>query len=119
MEAISQFLDKLKTSPEKVEFTDTMAIIDNNYDFTATRFKNGETINEAGENNGSCKVFAFAKLQNLTQEQTLYCFGHFYRDDVLGHPEAEDHQNIRNFMRSGWDGIKFDNQVLTEIGTKE
>ncbi|MBF0265904.1 MAG: HopJ type III effector protein [Gammaproteobacteria bacterium] len=116
MNDIDTFLDKLTTLTEKVEFEQTMAIIDDNYEFKPTKFTNGDTINEAGENNGSCKLFAFAKLHGLNEQQTLSCFGHYYREDVLAHPDADDHQNIRNFIRTGWDGIKFDNRVLTLIG---
>ncbi|MGL5142536.1 MAG: HopJ type III effector protein, partial [Acinetobacter baumannii] len=25
-----------------------------------------------------------------------------------------DHQNIRQFMQNGWDGVKFEGQALTE-----
>ena len=72
---ISNFLEKLNSAPESVTFADTMATIESNYDFTETTFKNGETNNEAGTNSGSCKLFAFAKLNGLDQEQTLTCFG--------------------------------------------
>lgn len=106
------FLQQLKTQPESIAFTDTIAVIDANYNFTPTAFKNGELQNEAGQNNGSCKLFAFAKLQNLTPQETLACFGAYYRDDVLMHPEATDHQNIRNFMKFGWGGIKYAGNAL-------
>ncbi len=46
----------------------------------------------AGQNNGSCKIFAFGLAQDLSPEQTLACFGQFYRNDVLGFPENTDHQ---------------------------
>ncbi|MGU3844869.1 HopJ type III effector protein, partial [Vibrio diabolicus] len=39
--------------------------------------------------------------------------GRFYREDVLLHPENSDHQNIRNFMVTGWDGIRFEAPALT------
>ena len=29
------------------------------------------------------------------------------RKDVLEHPDATDHANIRAFMKVGWDGVKF------------
>ena len=107
------FLQQLRSKPDSIAFTDTIAVIDALYDFTPTAFKNGELMNEAGQNNGSCKLFAFAQLQNLTPQETLVCFGAYYRDDVLEHPEATDHQNIRNFMKFGWEGIKYQGQALT------
>jgi len=104
---LNAFLEKLQNSPENVEFTDTMAVIDKLYDFTETEFKNGDLLNQSGENSGSCKLFAFAQLQQLSHEQTLVCFGAYYRNDVLQNPDAADHQNIRNFMKYSWTGISF------------
>ena len=108
---IESFLKKLNTSPETIDFNETITVVDENYNFIPTIFKNGEVVNEAGKNSGSCKLFSFAKLNNLTQEQTLYCFGNYYMD-VLSTPEANDHQNIRNFMKTGWEGIKFEGEAL-------
>jgi hypothetical protein len=109
--SISTFLEKLKSLPKTVEFNETIAIVDENYKFTPTTFKNGLITNEAGKNSGSCKLFAFAKLHKLSQQQTLFCFGNYYKD-VLHTPEGIDHQNIRNFMKTGWEGITFENEVL-------
>jgi hypothetical protein len=110
---MKQFLQTLTAAPEGIAFSDTIAVIDTNYDFVPTAFKNGELQNEAGQNNGSCKLFSFAKLHNLTQQQTLYCFGAYYRDDVLKNPQVTDHQNIRNFIKFGWDGVVFQGNALT------
>ena len=101
-------LNQLKNSTEKIDFKEVIAFIEENFDFSPTRFINGNTVNEANENNGSCKVFSFAKLQNLSKEETLHLFGAFYREDVLKNPDGNDHQNIRNFMEFGWDGISFE-----------
>ena len=65
-----------------------------------------------GENSGSCKLFAFARLQGLSEAQTLACFGSYYRDDVLGDPGGSNHQNIRNFMQTGWKGVQFEGEAL-------
>lgn len=107
-------LEQITRSPETIAFSDVIGYIDANFDFTPTRFTNGDTVNEAGQNNGSCKIFSFAALQKLTQDQTLALFGDYYRNDVLGNPEGTDHQNIRNFMQSAWDGIKFEGEALEE-----
>lgn len=109
---IDHFLDTLRNHPETIAFTDTIAVIDANYEFTPVRFTNGNAVNEAGTNSGSCKLFSFAKLQQLSKEETLACFGAYYRQDVLEHPEATDHANIRNFMAKGWEGISFDAEAL-------
>lgn len=92
-----------------------MAVIAEFYHYQPTEFGNGlnqSLINEAGRNEGSCKIFAFAKLHQLTVEQTLALFGDYYRQDVLNNPEGNDHQNIRNFMRDGWEGIVFKGEAL-------
>jgi len=109
---LDTFLKTLKDNPASVSFDDTMAAINANYEFTPTAFSNGETKNEAGQNSGSCKVFAFGMLNRLSEEETLACFGAYYREDVLKHPEGTDHQNIRNFMKTGWAGVKFDEMPL-------
>lgn len=106
-------LEKIKTEPKSVHFAEVISYIDENYSFTPTLFTNGKTVNEANQNNGSCKIFSFAKLQDLTQEQTLHLFGDYYRKDVLQNPEGTDHQNIRNFMESGWEGIAFEGEALS------
>ena len=106
------FMDKVASSPEKIEFMDTMAVIDTNYHFTETAFVNGGLVNQKGENSGSCKLFAFAQKQGLSEQRTLACFGAYYRDDVLLNPKGEDHQNIRNFIKTGWQGIRFDGNAL-------
>lgn len=109
---IQDFLLRLRTKPESISFSDSMALIDAHYAFTPTAFVNGEVRNEAGQNNGSCKLLSFARLQGLTQAETLACFGDYYRKDVLAHPDGGDHQNIRNFMRNGWAGVHFDGEAL-------
>lgn len=105
-------LNQIKNAPEHIDFKEVIPYIDKHYDFTPTKFTNGNAINEANENNGSCKVFSFAKLNDLSKEQTLALFGAFYREDVLGNPTGSDHQNIRNFMKSGWARISFAGEVL-------
>ena len=102
----------MKQILKKKSFQDTIAYIDTNYNFTPTTFKNGNQINNAGENNGSCKIFAFAKIHQLEKDQTLALFGSYYFDDVLKNPDGNDHQNIRNFMIFGWDGISFESDAL-------
>ncbi|MEB3817248.1 HopJ type III effector protein [Acinetobacter sp. IK35] len=95
------------------KFSDVLAYIEARYQHTPTAFQNGEQYNAATENQGSAKVFSFAKLQGLDQAQTLSLFAEHYAS-VLATPEGTDHQNIRQFMQNGWDGVKFEGQALTE-----
>jgi hypothetical protein len=110
---LDDFLTKLAEQTDDIDFAETMAVIDAHYQFNPTQFRNGELMNEAGQNNGSCKIFAFGLLHFLPKEQTLACFGDYYRKDVLENPEGDDHQNIRNFMKTGWDGVLFEGFALT------
>ncbi|ATI02298.1 MAG: hypothetical protein ACJA2Y_000399 [Cycloclasticus pugetii] len=105
-------IQQLREALATLQFSDTMDIIDALYDFTPSAFSNGEVNNKANENNGSCKLFAFAKLNEFTEPQTLALFGEYYRD-VLATPDGDDHQNIRHFMKTGWAGIRFDSNPLT------
>lgn len=110
---LKSFKDILQSDASKIAFTDTLDVIEANYDFSPTAFRNGETMNQAGNNSGSCKVFAFAILEGLSKEETLACFGTYYRRDVLANPEGDDHQNIRNFIKTGFEGIEFEGVALT------
>ncbi|MCG8671258.1 MAG: HopJ type III effector protein [Pseudomonadales bacterium] len=110
--SLQELLKLIQDSPSSVQFNDVISVIDNEYSFTPTAFTNGETENEAGQNNGSCKVFAFGQMNKLTVDQTLSCFGDYYRKDVLENANGDDHQNIRNFIKTGWEGIKFSGTAL-------
>jgi hypothetical protein len=109
---------KIQNSPELVEFENVIDVINNTYNYSPTLFSNGvdgdNIINKAGENEGSCKIFSFATMQNLSKQQTLHCFGKYYREDVLKHPDHDNHQNIRTFIKHGWENIKFKTNSLSE-----
>ncbi len=109
---LQEFLDSLSISPETIQFQNTISVVEENYDFIPTEFQNGEILNEAGQNNGSCKIFSFAQIHELDVKSTLACFGDFYRKDVIDNPKGDDHQNIRNFMNLGWEGISFKGTAL-------
>ena len=113
--SVEAFLKRLRETPEQIEFNETIAAIESAYDYTPTAFRNGDVQNEAGQNAGSCKLLSFAKLQGLSETETLACFGKFYREDVLKNPNGADHQNIRNFMRTGWGGVDFEGFPLCRV----
>jgi len=106
------FLNRLESQPETIEFPDVIALINRLYTYVPTGFRNHELINEAGQNTGSCKLFAFARLHDLTEDQTLACFGAYYRADVLKTPDGSSHPNIRQFMQTGWNSIEFEGVPL-------
>ncbi|WP_337840814.1 HopJ type III effector protein [Rheinheimera sp.] len=109
---LEDFFRQLTIDPDSISFSQSISLIDALYDFTPTAFKNGDQMNAAGQNNGSCKILAFALLHRLSEPQTLQMFGDYYRQDVLEQPTGTDHQNIRQFMQYGWDGVEFDGQAL-------
>ncbi|ENW97075.1 MULTISPECIES: HopJ type III effector protein [unclassified Acinetobacter] len=103
-------LAQLKAGSAK--FADVLAFIEARYQHTPTAFQNGVQFNAATENQGSAKVFSFAKIEGLNAEETLSLFAEHYAS-VLATPEGTDHQNIRQFMQNGWDGVKFEGEALT------
>ena len=111
---IEDFKNKLRTHPESIQFSETINTIESNYNFTPTAFKNGRLQNKSDENLGSCKVLAFAKDQNFTKAETLACFGQFYFNDVLKDPSGDGHQNIRNFMNTGFEEVSFEETPLKQ-----
>ncbi len=118
MNSLDALLQRIHQSPESIAFDEVMAVIGEHYDYTPSGFHNGigddALWNAAGTNAGSCRIFAFARLNQLDEDSTLACFGSFYRDDVLKFPDATDHGNIRRFMRDGWAGIRFENEPLSK-----
>jgi hypothetical protein len=94
-----------------IKFVEVIVTIDALYQYTPTTFKNGTAFNEANQNQGSAKVFYFAKLHQLSASDTLLLFAEHYQS-VLDNPEGDDHQNIRQFMNHGWGGIEFKNVPL-------
>ena len=115
---LDAFIETVK-SGTPVSFSETIEIIKTHYHYTPSRFTNGlgpdAIINEAGTNEGSCRIFAFALHHGLKESETLQLFGDFYRKDVLENPDGQDHLNIRTFMREGWAGIQFDQPALRAI----
>ena len=113
---LSELITLIKNKPENVEFDTVIETINNSYHYTPSEFTNGKSpdivFNDAGTNEGSCKILAFAKLNNLTKQQTLACFGKYYRDDVVKYPGGTDHGNIRALMEHSLDTVNFDKTVL-------
>jgi len=114
--SLQDLLSDLRLKSNEVSFEQVMQVISDNYGYTPASFTNGDLLNEAGTNEGSCKIFYFAKLNELTEQQTLACFGRYYREDVLQNPEGSDHGNIRNFMKTAWQGVEFHSIALKYLG---
>ncbi len=106
---ITILLTNLKSN--SLAFKDVIAFIETYYQHQPTAFKNGGAYNEATQNQGSAKVFAFAQLNELSVADTLCLFAEHYQA-VLANPTETDHQNIRQFMLKGWAGIVFEGNAL-------
>jgi hypothetical protein len=110
-QAKSEFLHQLPQ--DSFVFETTLAFIEKYFDFTPSAFDNGGVKNTESQNQGSCKVFALAQLLDLSQQQTLCCFGQHYRD-VLATPEVDNHHNLRRVLKEGLTGINFDQFPLQQ-----
>lgn len=108
-EQLITLINELKSNSRT--FKEVLEFIERDYSHQPTAFKNGEAHNEATQNQGSAKVFAFAQLNGLNEKDTLYLFAEHYQA-VLSNPGGADHQNIRQFMAHGWAGIVFEGQAL-------
>ncbi|RZL37948.1 MAG: HopJ type III effector protein [Pedobacter sp.] len=107
---IQELLASLKS--ESIQFSDVIIFIEKYYHHQPTAFKNGEAVNESTQNQGSAKVFGFAQINQLDQDDTLLLFAEHYQA-VKENPEGTDHQNIRQFLANGWSGIIFEGEPLT------
>ncbi|HEA51392.1 hypothetical protein LCGC14_1935060 [marine sediment metagenome] len=93
------------------DFDDTLALIDRHFDYQPTGFYNGAEFNATGENTGACRVFGIAQCCSLNEADTLRLFAQHYQQ-VLDDPAGESHGNIRQFISTGWSGIRFENPPL-------
>lgn len=112
---VHQLLARVRAG-EPVEFSDTMDAIQACYVYTPSAFSVGQgadtVASAAGINEGSCRILALARIHGLSRDETLALFGRYYREDVLQHPEGNDHANIRRFMRYGPDSVSFERMPL-------
>lgn len=118
-DACEVFNANLEMSGDDVTFEEVTELLDEHYESALCEFQNGDLTNKQGENQGSANVLSYAALSNLDEESTLKLWGQYYRD-VKNTPSGSDHQNIRNFMKTGWNGVKFDFGIsLTRKNTGE
>ncbi|MHA6492752.1 HopJ type III effector protein [Pseudomonas borbori] len=109
MKALEEFRTRLLDG--QFTFAETLAFIDEHYLYQPSAFRNGPVANAAGQNEGSCKTLGLAKLEGLSLEESLRCFGEHYRS-VLATPQGSDHGNIRALMASGLDAVHFEQPSL-------
>jgi HopJ type III effector protein len=64
-------------------------------------------------------LLSYAALSQLDKDNTLKLWGQYYRE-VKADPNGSSHQNIRNFMKYGWEGtsravLMSQNRCLTVV----
>ncbi|MFF7705887.1 HopJ type III effector protein [Pseudomonas sp. NPDC007930] len=109
MPDLNSFRASLETGENA--FADTLAFVAEHYDYTPTAFSNGPVSSSAGQNEGSCKTLALAKLEGLSSTEALLAFGEHYRS-VKATPEGSDHGNIRALIAHGLEGVSFEGEAL-------
>jgi len=103
----------------EVTFEEFTEMVNEFFETQLLEFKNGDLLNKQGENEGSAMVLSYSALSNFDKETTLKLWGQYYRE-VLADPKGDSHQNIRNFMKYGWEGVPFENGIsLTRKNTGE
>jgi hypothetical protein len=108
--ACELFNANLEMTGDSLMFEEFIELCDEQYEYGLIEFKNGDIVNMPGENDGSAKVLSYAALAGFDKDMTLKLWGQYYRD-VLATPDGNDHQNIRNFMKTGWEGVDFYNGI--------
>ena len=93
-----------------VMFEDVMEMVDKWYETQLLEFTNGDVVNKPSENDGSARVLSYAALSNLGKDDTLKLWGQYYRE-VKDDPDGDSHSNIRSFMKTGWEGVPFENGI--------
>jgi len=104
------FNANVEMDADSLKFEEVMELIDTHFESGLIEFKNGNIVNKPGENEGSAKLLSYAALSEFDKDNTLKLWGQYYRE-VLADPDGDSHQNIRNFMKSGWDGVPFENGI--------
>lgn len=104
------FNANVEMDADALKFEEVMELIDTHFETGLIEFKNGDVLNKQGENEGSAKLLSYAALSDFDKDTTLKLWGQYYRE-VLADPDGDSHQNIRNFMKTGWEGVPFENGI--------
>jgi hypothetical protein len=84
-----------------------MAVIEDHYNFNQQLLRTVYNTMLPEKTQDLVNYFALCGTSGTNSEGTLFALAYYF-EDVLGNPNGTDHhQNIRNFMKTGWDGIAF------------
>lgn len=109
MNNLQQFRQQLYQAD--FSFAQALSFIHQHYSYTPCLFSNNGIVNPAGENEGSCKILAFAVLENLSKQEALLAYGEHYRH-VLATPAQTDHANIRALLKGELTQVIFQQPAL-------
>lgn len=98
----STTIDMRNTLP----FSSSIFNIHNEYKYTPKPFEIEYIRSEGKGTEGSAKILAYAQINNLNTEQTLFLFGEHYQN-VLDTPNGDNHKNIRALIKYGIAKVTF------------
>jgi hypothetical protein len=104
------FNANVEMSADELTFEEVLELIETHYEPGLIEWKNGDIVNKQGENEGSAKLLSYAALSEMDKATTLTLWGQYYRE-VKADPSGDSHANIRNFMKTGWEGVPFENGI--------
>ena len=103
---VKAFAEKIKAGGSPANFAETIALIDEHYQYFEVPFSVGDVKNKANENTGSAKVLSLGLMTRMDEKATLRLFGEHYAQ-VQATPQGTDHANIRSFIKNGFPGVEF------------
>ena len=103
---VKAFAEKIKAGGSPENFAQTIALIDEHYQYFEVPFSVGDVKNKPNENTGSAKVFSLGLMTRMDEKATLRLFGEHYTA-VQATPQGNDHANIRSFIKNGFPGVEF------------
>jgi len=65
------FNSNVEMDASDLKFEEVMELIDTHYESQLLEFKNGDIVNQQGENEGSAKLLSYAALSEMDKETTL------------------------------------------------
>lgn len=93
-----QFAEDVKANKLQPSMQDSLALVDKHYNYFEVPFSCAEVQNKANENIEAAKLFCFALMTQMNEEQTIRLFG--------GEGNMND-KNLQAFKKYGWSKVSF------------
>lgn len=88
---------EMNDSDDLLMFEDVIGVIDEHYEYGLIKFKNGDMVNEAGENEGSAKILSYAALSGMSKEMTVSKPLHMSLYFIL-RPDLHENKPLKPFV---------------------